>query len=176
MGDPHRDEASGSNAAAALAFEQFGGRVYRFLLRKSRNHHDAEDLTQRVFLEATEALRHADVEPTSMLAWLFTIARRRFIDELRRRERADQITQLVPGTSLDEAYGNEIAGALREGIKRLPSEQQLVLVMKVIQGRSYTEIAEELGITIEACRMRLSRAVAALRADLERDGLRPDGR
>lgn len=176
MADSRRDEASDRDAAAALAFEQYGGRVYRFLLRKSRNHHDAEDLTQRVFLEATEALRETDVAPSSMLAWLFTVARRRFIDEVRRKDRGEQLLQLVPADAPDEAYGREIGKALSVAILGLPPEQQRVLVMKVIQGRSYEEIAEELDITVEACRMRLSRAVAAVRGDLEREGIKPDER
>lgn len=169
------DTSQYPDAAAALAFEQFGGRVYRFLLRKSRNHHDAEDLTQRVFLEATEALRNQELEPGSMLAWLFTVARRRFIDEIRRRQLAVGILGLVPEAGPDNAYGSQTAASLREAIRRLPRDQQLVLVMKVIQGRSYAEVAAELDITVEACRMRLSRAVAALRLDLEREGFGPDG-
>jgi RNA polymerase sigma-70 factor (ECF subfamily) len=172
MADPRRKEVSAGDDVAALAFEQFGGRVYRFLLRRSRNHHDAEDLTQRVFLEVTEALRQTDVEPTSMLAWLFTVARRRFVDEIRRRARADQILELVTDASPDHDYGRELGESLRAAIRRLPKEQQLVLVMKVIQGRSYSEIDEELGITVEACRMRLSRAAAAVRSDLEQEGVR----
>lgn len=160
--------------AAALAFERFGGRVYRFLLGKSRNHHDAEDLTQRVFLEATEALRRREVEPDSMLAWLYTIARRRFIDEVRRRELARGIGVLAPAPEADDGYGNQIATSLRQAIGRLPRDQQVILVMKVIQGRPYAEVAAELDITVEACRMRLSRAVAALRLELEREGYGPD--
>ena len=158
--------------AAAVAFERFSGRVYRFLLAKSRNHYDAEDLTQRVFLEATEALRRRHVEPNSMLAWLYTIASRRFVDEVRRRELAKGVGVLVPVPEADDGYGRQVASSLRQAIEHLPRDQQVILVMKVIQGVP-TRGFVELDLTVEACRMRLSRAVAALRLELEREGYGP---
>jgi RNA polymerase sigma-70 factor (ECF subfamily) len=168
-----KDAVIPDDDAAAVAFERFSGRVYRFLLAKSRNHHDAEDLTQRVFLNATEALRRRRVEPNSMLAWLYTIASRRFVDEVRRRELAKGVGVLAPAPEADDGYGRQVASSLRQAIERLPRDQQVILVMKVIQGRPYAEIAVELDLTVEACRMRLSRAVAALRLELEREGYGP---
>ena len=160
--------------AAALAFERFGGRVYRFLLGKSRNHHDTENLTQRVFLEATEALRRREVEPDSMLAWLYTIARRRFIDEVRRRELARGIGVLAPAPEADDGYGNQIATSLRQAIGRLPRDQQVILVMKVIQGRPYAEVAAELEILSRRVECASVGRLPRSRLELEREGYGPD--
>jgi RNA polymerase sigma-70 factor, ECF subfamily len=171
---PPKSSAGQSADAAAVAFEQFGDRVYRFLLKRSRSHHDAEDLTQQVFVEAAKALRDRHVEPSSMLAWLFTVAQRRFTDEIRRRALAERTIGLAP-SGAEGDYGSQVAASLRGAIGRLPRDQQVVVVRKVIQGLSYAEIADELAITVEACRMRLSRALATLRADLEREGLGSDG-
>ena len=109
-----------------------------------------------------------------MLAWLFTVAQRRFTDEIRRRALAERTIGLAP-SGAEGDYGSQVAASLRGAIGRLPRDQQVVVVRKVIQGLSYAEIADELAITVEACRMRLSRALATLRADLEREGLGSDG-
>lgn len=161
---------------AGVAFERYGGHVYRFLLRQSGNRQDAEDLTQRVFMDAVEVLRNSEVEPRSMLAWLYTIARRRFIDDERRRALAQKATEFSPvSVASDDAYGSRASAAIRLSIQRLPRDQQVVVVKKVLQGLSFAEISDDLGVSVEACRMRLSRAVASLRLDLEREGFDPGG-
>lgn len=167
MHQPNRDEL------LAAAFEEHQGRIYRFLLRRSGNHYDAEELTQRVFAEAAERLRPARAGPDSILAWLYTVAERRFIDEVRRREVARRgLSKLEPASAPDQVYGREVVRALRAAIKALPEEQQVVVVRKVIQGEAFADIARDLGISVDACKMRLSRAVARLRVDLDRSGLR----
>jgi RNA polymerase sigma-70 factor, ECF subfamily len=163
------------DGAAEAAFREFRGHVYRFLMRRSRNHHDAEELTQRVFVDAVVALRESTTAPRSMLAWLYTVAGRRFADEARRRAAAGRIVALSPAPEgLDAIYGPAAAKAIRHSIAKLPKDQRTVVAMKVLQGRSFAEIAESTGVSVEACRMRLSRAVASLRVDLERQGFGRD--
>jgi DNA-directed RNA polymerase specialized sigma24 family protein len=60
--------------------------VYVFVLRRVRTHHDAEDLAQEVFVDAVEAELESENPP--LLAWLYTVARRRLIDDLRRQARS----------------------------------------------------------------------------------------
>jgi RNA polymerase sigma factor (sigma-70 family) len=84
--------------------------------------------------------------------------------------------------SLDEArlehrspddYGVDVARTLAEGIAALPRVQQDVVVLKLVEGRRFREIATQLGISEEACRARLSRALRTLRAHLEKEGMKP---
>jgi RNA polymerase sigma-70 factor, ECF subfamily len=158
-----------------MAFAEYQSHIYRFLLRRTGNHHDAEELTQRVFADAAEALGGRAAPPRSMLAWLYTVAERRFIDEIRRRETARRgISRLEPTPAPDQIYGREVAAALREAIRALPEGQRIVVVRKVLQGRSFVDIAHELGISVDACKMRLSRAVARMRIEFETQGLRGD--
>jgi RNA polymerase sigma-70 factor (ECF subfamily) len=112
-----------------------------------------------------------------LLGWLYTVARRRLIDQ-QRRNGAHEAQVL----SLDEArlarrppdeYGIDVARTLAEGIAALPREQQDVVVLKVIEGRRFAEIATQLGVAEEACRARLSRALRTLRVHLEKEGIRP---
>lgn len=164
----------GPDDPAAAAFAQFHGQIYRFLLRRIGDAHDADELAQRVFADAAEALRDPNIQPRSPLAFLYTVAERRFIDEVRRRTTARQgLARIAHSRSPDYDYGREVGAVLRTAIERLPEEQRVVVVKKVIQGKSFSEIATELGVSADACKMRLSRAVQKLRVDLAAEGLGP---
>jgi RNA polymerase sigma-70 factor (ECF subfamily) len=166
----------GQGDAVEQAFREYRGHVYHFLLRKTGDHHDAEDLTQRVFVDAAAALQSEGAHPRSLLAWLYAIAERRFVDDVRRRVVARRgLSRLRPDESApDLAYSREIAAALRKAIEQLPFEQRSVMVMKVLEGRPFAEIARELGVSEAACKMRLSRAVAQIKVELNAQGLGPD--
>jgi RNA polymerase sigma-70 factor (ECF subfamily) len=166
---------SQKDSGAGEAFAQFHDQIYRFLLHRTRSHHDADELAQRVFADAAETLARSEMPPRSVLALLYTIAERRFIDEVRRRSTArDGLQRLGGASSPDYDYGREIGAALTKAIAKLPDEQRAVVVMKLLQGRSFADIAERLGVSVDACKMRLSRAVKQIRADLERSGVGPD--
>ena len=69
--------------SAEAAFRRHYGDVYRYLRRRTGDHHEAEELTQRVFADAAASLDGAETP----LAWLYTVARRRFADQARRSGR-----------------------------------------------------------------------------------------
>ena len=144
------------------AFIRHRGEIYAFLLRRTRNHCDAEELTQQVFADAALALSRSD-RPRSMRHWLFTIAGRRFVDELRRRRRTVQLHrehELVDGR-------DELPQALDDAVARLPNVQRQIVVMRVVEGCTYREIARALDSSEAACKMRLSRALRRLRDELD---------
>ena len=144
------------------AFVNYSADVYRFLLRRTGSHSDAEELTQQVFADAASSISCTD-PPRSMRGWLFVVAERRLVDELRRRRRAAEIASaLVP-----ERYAEDDApDELEEAVCRLPASQRRIVVMRIVEGRSYGEIARELRCSEAACKMRLSRALQRLRGDL----------
>ena len=151
--------------------------VYRYVRRRSRSREDAEDVTQTVFAQVTTTLDRSTASSPPVLAWLYTVARRRLIDEHRRRNATE--ARVIP---LDEArlaprdaegYGIDVARTLADGIASLPAEQRQVVVLKVIEGRRFAEIAARLGVSEDACRTRLSRALRSLRARLEEEGITP---
>jgi RNA polymerase sigma-70 factor (ECF subfamily) len=108
-----------------------------------------------------------------MLAWLYTVAERRLIDELRRRSRAAETVRELARTSTDRHshYTVGIAEALRVSIAGLPDEQRTVVVMKLLEGRTFAEVAAAVNSTEGACKMRFSRALRTLRTRLSEDGL-----
>lgn len=162
----------------ASAFRRHYEQVYRFLRRRTDSDEAAEDLAQAVFADAAVRLRHLEGEGPPVLAWLYTVARRRLIDSAREAARG-------PGriASLDEArahavvptpaYGDGLAGSIMAAMATLPEGQRQVVVAKLLEGRPFAEIAARLGLTEAACKMRFSRGLEALRSELSRQGVGP---
>jgi len=161
---------------AERAFRRDYRHVYRYVRRRSANAEEAEDLTQTVFADAVAAAERLRAGSSPLLAWLYTVAKRRLADEARRLERRPE--QVVPldarGPAASEArYGEEVARALRSGLARMPHDQRRVVVWRLLEGRPFAEIAGRLGTSEEACRMRFVRGLRALREEFEREGATP---
>ena len=106
-----------------------------------------------------------------MLAWLYTVARRRFVDETRRQRREKRIELPTARSSSD--YGPFVARALREALGGLPGGQSQVVVLKLLRGLTFAEIGAEVGLTEAAAKMRFKRALEALREELIERGIEP---
>lgn len=148
--------------------------VFRFVRRRVNSNEAAEDLTQEVFANAAELLARSSSGSPPNLGWLYTVARRRLIDEARRRRVATVPLESVPdvAAAADE-YGGLVARGFHTALSELPDEQRRVLLLRLLEGRSFREIGTELGATEEACRMRFMRGLEQIRAEFEREGLKP---
>jgi RNA polymerase sigma-70 factor (ECF subfamily) len=150
-------------------FRAHYGQVYRYLRRRTNDPDRAEELTQQVFADAAAVLPDFGPDAPSPLAWLYTVAHRRFVDEARRRAReAAHGEQAAP-----PEYGEALTAALAAAFGRLPDEQRTVLGMKLLRGARFPEIAASLGIGESAVKMRFLRGLRALREELEREGVEP---
>lgn len=162
---------------AATAHRLYYTSVYRFVRRRTRSREDAEDLTQTVFSEAVLGLEQMGAEPRSMLAWLYTVAARRLIDEQRRKRSGPAQVISLEAARLKQQpgddYGADVARTLARAIASLPADQQRVVVLKLIEGRRFAEVVQEVGVSEQACRARLSRALRTLRNHLEQEGVTP---
>ena len=162
---------------AATAFRRHYAQIFRYVRRRSESHEQAEDLTQAVFADAAEWLRHVQPGAAPVLAWLYTVAKRRLADRGRRAARAPQTIAALESLRVDgveeQAYGAAVAGALREAIDGLPSGQRQVVVLKLLEGRPFAEIARLVGASEAACKMRFARGLEALRCQLRERGLEP---
>lgn len=156
------------------AYRQHHGQVFRFLRRRTGSPDEAEELTQKVFADAAAALSSSD-PPDSLLAWLYAVAQRRYVDEMRRRQRASAhlASQSRAPAHADVFYGPAVAQALRRTISSLPPDQRSVVAMKVFEELPFSEIASRLETTEAACKMRFSRAIRQLREALREEGLEP---
>jgi RNA polymerase sigma-70 factor, ECF subfamily len=152
------------------AFRRHYGTVYRYVRKRSRSHEQAEDLAQDVFAAAAAALPGEDGDQPPVLAWLYTVAQRRFADEARRRQREQSAG---PAGEPSVEYGPPVAGAIAAALGRLERDQRRVVTLKLLRGASFAEAAGELGVTPAAAKMRFVRALAALREELRKEGVEP---
>jgi RNA polymerase sigma-70 factor (ECF subfamily) len=150
------------------AYRRSRTQIYRFLLQRTGDHHDAEDLTQRVFVDALHALNSADTVPDSVLHWLYTVAQRRMVDEYRRRARA---SDPIPLPEPNPRYGAEVTSSIAAALEQLTPDQHTVVVLRLLRGLTFPEIADHLGVTEDACKMRFSRALNVVRDELRTAGL-----
>jgi RNA polymerase sigma-70 factor (ECF subfamily) len=141
--------------------------VYRYAYGMLRNRADAEDVTQTTFLNAYRALERGE-DPRAPLNWLIKIAHNVCLQRFRSAARRPQ------EVGLDYDVADEIAaddGPAAEDIRRalghLAFNQRAAIVLREIEGRSYAEIADVLGLSASAVETLVFRARRALREQLE---------
>lgn len=155
------------------AYRAYHAQIYAFLLRKTGDPVEAEELTQQVFADVVAALSRKETAPRSFRGWLYAVADRRFADELRRRSHAAEISALRLPRQTPKEYEPSIAREVKDAIGALSNEQRQLVVMKVLEGRPFAEMAERLGISEGACKMRFSRAIKHVRQRLEDKEIEP---
>ncbi|MBV8064578.1 MAG: sigma-70 family RNA polymerase sigma factor [Actinobacteria bacterium] len=141
--------------------------VYRYAYGMLRNQADAEDVTQTTFLNAFRALERGD-EPRAPLNWLISIAHNVCLQRFRAASRRPSEVELdrdVADVLVDD--DTPAAEDITRALGHLAFNQRAAIVLREIEGRSYAEIAEILGMTTSAVETLLFRARRALREQLE---------
>jgi RNA polymerase sigma-70 factor, ECF subfamily len=146
-------------------YEQHAADVYRFALWLGADRPDAEDITSETFARALAS--NAPMRTETVKAYLFTIARRYYL-ELRRRARphialSDSLRDSRPGPDAQVEQASETA-ATAGALGRLTADDRAILVMRAVHDLSYEEIARTLGISVVAVKVRLHRARKRLSA------------
>ena len=149
-------------------------KVLRFARRRVGSIEDAEDVTQEVYANAAAALNGRGAEAPT-LAWLYAVAKRRLADEARRgnRSRTIPLERVGEPTAVSAEYGSEVAAALSAGLASMPEGQRRVVVGRLLQGRSFADLGDELETSEEACRMRFMRGLQHLREEFTKEGVEP---
>jgi RNA polymerase sigma factor (sigma-70 family) len=157
---------AGSEEAFGVIHERYRQRLFAYarqMLSGSRS--DAEDVLQDVFLRAYHALR-ADRRPIALRAWLYRVAHNRCIDQIRRPAPAPQdvyeLNRGVPSDPMAEAERREDLRRLIADVRALPEQQRSALLMREMEGLSYNDLAEALGVTVPAIKSLLVRARVGL--------------
>src|SRR3954469_8218577 len=158
------------------------GRVYRLAYRLTGNQHDAEDLTQEVFVRVFRSL--STYTPGTFEGWLHRITTNLFLDMVRRRARirfegmADDAHERLPGRepSPQQHFADTHFDAdIQQALDTLAPEFRAAVVLCDIEGLSYEEIAATLGVKLGTVRSRIHRGRSHLRKALEHraPGARP---
>jgi RNA polymerase sigma-70 factor (ECF subfamily) len=168
--------ACGDDTAFSALYEALAPRLYGFVLRLTGDRSAAEDLLQQTFLQMHDArarfARGADVTP-----WAMAIARRLFIDSLRRSK--SRATDLVDAVVLDETNASveanpeewvmarEMEATIDAELATMPASHRDAFQLVKREGLSIAEAAAVLGVTATAVKLRAHRAYAKLRGALQ---------
>ena len=180
-GEPAQERAE-QNTRIADAVKRESRRLLQFIRNRVDDQGDAEDILQDVFYELTEAYRM--MKPIEQVgAWLYRVARNRIIDRLRKKrpvtfsevlvsgaEEGPHLEDLLPSpaTGPEAAYARSVLlEELDAALEELPEDQRQVFVAHEIDGRSFKELAEETGLSINTLLSRKRYAVLHLRRRLQ---------
>lgn len=166
------------------AIQQERPRLRNFIRRRVADEGDAEDILQDVFYELVQAYRM--MKPIEQVgAWLYRVARNRIIDLFRRARPQQSLADPVasedgggdmtledllpsPDAGPEAAFARSVlVDELTAAIEELPPEQRLVFVAHEIEGRSFKELAEETGVSVNTLLSRKRYAVMHLRKRLQ---------
>ncbi len=154
-----------------MLIERHQQTIWRVCYGFVHNAHDAEDLTQEVFIKAFRNINRFEGR-SSFKTWAYRIAINTSQNELRSRSRRPQpsettletAAEFIPSTqNVEEAVLSKSRyEILSEALKLLKPPDFQILVMKDIEGKPYNEIAKELSISLSAAKMRVQRARTSL--------------
>lgn len=156
---------AGSPEALASLYREHGPALYRLAYRLTGTREDAEDVVHDVFVGLPEALAHYE-ERGKFTSWLKRVAARVALGRLRGRSRRAEVSlDLADQTS--RPLANPDAMTMESAVNSLPDPLRAVVMLRAVEGYSHREVADLLGISVAASRVRAARALARLRYVLE---------
>jgi len=161
-----------------LLYERYVTKIYNYVYYRTGNHHDAEDLTGRVFYRALMHIDRFVDRGVPFSAWLYRIAHNLVAnwhrDHARRQELSLEdvtLTGTARETPESATEANEDRQRLLGAIRSLPTERQELLILKFVDHLSNAEIGQIMGRSEGAIKSLYHRTLLALRDDL----IGPDG-
>ncbi|MGH2969688.1 MAG: RNA polymerase sigma factor, partial [Solirubrobacteraceae bacterium] len=162
----------GDDRAFEGLYERYSRRIHAYVLGMVKDHQRAEDVTQEVFVSALRRMR-ATERPIAFKPWVYEIAKNACIDQFRRSRRAEEVSYDADEGLAPADYGRLVS---REPVPdaALVAKQQLdhlcgafgglsdahhrILVLRELEGLSYREIGEKMGMSRPAVESTLFRA------------------
>ena len=154
-------------------FEHFAPRIKSFLLRLGTDDSIAEEVAQEAMIMVWRRAETYDVRQSGASTWIFTIARNKRIDRLRRENRPlpdMSDPSLAPDdveTSDIYVFRQQEEKKIRHALKNLPEEQAKMIFSAYYEEKSHREIADESGVPLGTVKSRIRLALNRLRAHLD---------
>lgn len=187
MADEHaliRQAQQGDQNAFAALMETYQKPIFNLAYRMAGNPQDAEELCQTAFFNAWRGLSHFQFD-SSFFTWLYRLTKNACIDFIRHEKRRMVVLNTVsiqdedgPVTQLPDhgatpeeaALQGDLHQILQQGLATLSPEHRDILLMREMEGLSYQEISEAVGLELGTVKSRIARARLALRKVLLESG------
>jgi len=161
----------GDRDAFADLYQRYLPMIYAYVRARVFDDHDAEDLTEQVFLRAFQTLSRYEGRGWPYSAFLYRIARNLLVDHIRHARPALPVEAAEahpdPAPSADEALiQHEERRRLHQALDRLPADYQEVIRLRLLMSLPTNTAAQWLGRSEGAVRVLLYRAMQALRREL----------
>lgn len=152
--------------AITYLYRQYSKVLTKYFLRRFKDYEVAEELMQDVFFDFIESL-HLFRQESSIKTFLFSIARNKFIDQIRKKKIKTIVFSLFPPHIVEglktvlfdqELERKEVEEKIRKTFDQLPSDYQLILKLKYLEGERVKKIAGRLAIGLKAAESLLFRA------------------
>lgn len=160
---------AGEESALSELYTLYFPRVYRYILARTGNPYDAEDLTEEVFMRVLEAIERFQWREAPFSAWLFRIAHNAVISHRRKDGARGRTGPLTDGLALDSQGPDELVEnrlALNEvmlAAEKLPEAQRQVIALRFAAGLSVAETARVMGKGEGNVKVIQHKAIARLR-------------
>jgi RNA polymerase sigma-70 factor (ECF subfamily) len=165
-----RECLEGRQEAWETLMNTYAKKVFNLAYQFSGSRQEAEDRTQEIFFKLYNSLAKFDFHK-NFTAWLLALAKNHLIDEYRKTkwektQRDDFDERVLSQASLsgpeESLVQKETRTLIWEGLNRLSSEMRMAVILRDLQGRSYEEMAEILGLPLGTVKSRVNRARIAL--------------
>jgi RNA polymerase sigma-70 factor (ECF subfamily) len=163
--------------ALAEVHDQYFDRIFHYLNYRLGEPEVAADLTGEVFLALVKAIRMGKPPKTSLVGWLYTVARNLAADYIKEKTKTVPLVEdlVADEPSLtDQAHLSQLAPILRDALLQLTEEQQHVIALRFGQEFSLAETAQLLDKSVGAVKALQHRALASLARFLPQE-VRRDG-
>lgn len=163
----------GDESALEVIYDRWSALVHTYALRALGDAHDAEDVTQQVFVAAWRSRHTLTPSASALPAWLIGIARHKIADvrEARARDarRSEAVAALPVLDAVDQSADGEVAERLvvRQAVDELPDPRRTIVLLAFWQGLSHTEIAETVGLPLGTVKSHVRRGLIQLHQQLE---------
>lgn len=156
---------AGDMEAVRFLYLRYKNNVYGYVLSILRDEHEAEDVTQHVFLKLLSVIQRYEPRDVPFTAWILRVARNVAVDHLRQRRPVPCEEVFEPTRAADDSR-HERRWGLEQALQSLPEDQRGVVVLRHLVGLTPGEIATRMGRTEASIHGLHHRARRALRREL----------
>ncbi len=170
--------AQGERSALGKLYDRYARIVYAIAWKSLNSVEDCEEVVLDVFAQVWRIADRFDVERGSGETWLFTLARSRILDRLRKLQRLNKVSDAIeagkeiefPTASVDPIEAVEILERRQQVLRALhqiPPEQRQVIELAYYQGLTHLEISTRTGLSLGTVKTRLRLGLSKLRIVFE---------